>query len=333
MGTSAAHSVAKERGGCAGGRRPSTHGRQTARLACSWRSAPRRDTIGAPPGQRHPAGRERNVTKRLGTPPRRRTQPPPPPQGPAPLTGPPIPLWTAHGPATLRLPDGTLVAAMLPAGATGLYAITHADGTLARLGRQANGSDTGWQLHLYAGEARGRAVLRAGSGGSADVEVYQDGESERYDAWSDNSRPTPVDSTWTPPNRARVVTAALQAFDRRPLHACGSVSRLQGANARPTRPARRIQGSFRLNQTLGWAPSGLRDAFATDPANKQSQCQNDGFWDGSQFSCCPAPARSPPVWAARGYPARALPSWRPRRPPPRQRRSRTTTATAATCLL
>ncbi len=84
------------------------------------------------------------MTKRLGTPPRRRTQPPPPPQEPAPLTGPPIPLWTAHGPTMLRLPEGTRVAAMLPAGATGLYAITNEDGTLARLGRQANGSDIGW---------------------------------------------------------------------------------------------------------------------------------------------------------------------------------------------
>ncbi len=135
------------------------------------------------------------MTKRLGTRPRRRTQPLAPRPELQPLSGPPILVWTEHGSQTLQLPDGAQVVEELPANATGLYAITYADGTLARLGEQRDGADAGWQLQLYAGEARGRAVLRAGSGDSPDVEFYQDGESERYDAWSDNSRPSPI--AWT----------------------------------------------------------------------------------------------------------------------------------------
>jgi hypothetical protein len=72
--------------------------------------------------------------------------------------------------------------------AQGLVALC-SDGLLVQFGRLENGNITGWQLYLSSSVEGGRAVLKNGSGGSADVEVYENGMSERFDAWSDNSRP------------------------------------------------------------------------------------------------------------------------------------------------
>jgi len=75
----------------------------------------------------------------------------------------------------------------------GLAARFHPDGTLAHLGRFRAGSCAdAWTLERVAGQARGRATLAHGSGGTADWEVYRDGHADRFDAWSDNTRPHAV---------------------------------------------------------------------------------------------------------------------------------------------
>lgn len=114
----------------------------------------------------------------------------PPPAEPACL------VWTASGPATMVLPAGTRVVTELPEGGSGLVALTSAEGLLLRFGRRSDGKDAGWQLVLVEGAQAGSAVLQQGSGGTPDHERYVDGEWERFDAWSDNSRPTAV--PWLP---------------------------------------------------------------------------------------------------------------------------------------
>ncbi len=71
------------------------------------------------------------------------------------------------------------------------------DGQLLYLGVVEYGRPRGWQLMLEHGRAEGRAEIAQGSGGTPDYEIYRRGEAERFDAWSDNARGTPVDyRTW-----------------------------------------------------------------------------------------------------------------------------------------
>jgi hypothetical protein len=124
------------------------------------------------------------MTRRLGDlVPRRRSKPPPAPTGL--VGGPTIAVGGLRD--ALGVPDNTTICAELPPNETGLFAVTHADGALARFVRLGDGAIVGWQLQLDPGVASGRAVLEAGSGGSADFEVYRNGTYERFDAWSDNS--------------------------------------------------------------------------------------------------------------------------------------------------
>lgn len=106
--------------------------------------------------------------------------------------GPSVAAWGSVGPVPLQLPVGANVATELPADADGLLAIVGPDGLLVSFGRRTQGAEDGWQLRLEPQSETARAVLTRGSGGSADCESYQDGCSERFDAWSDNSRPSPV---------------------------------------------------------------------------------------------------------------------------------------------
>ncbi len=64
------------------------------------------------------------------------------------------------------------------------------DGQLRRLARM-RGEACICELQLAHAQARGRQTDHEGSGGSADWTTYQDGCSESFDAWSDNSRPRP----------------------------------------------------------------------------------------------------------------------------------------------
>lgn len=78
----------------------------------------------------------------------------------------------------------------------GLVATYHPSGQLASLACHPDGARA-WALHLEDGVEAGRAVLEQGSGDTADWEVYRDGCHERFDAWSDNSRPRPCAyETW-----------------------------------------------------------------------------------------------------------------------------------------
>jgi hypothetical protein len=71
------------------------------------------------------------------------------------------------------------------------------DGQLLSLGFFEHGQPFGWQLMLEHGRAQGRVEIAQGSGGTPDYEVYRNGKAERFDAWSDNERGTPVDyRTW-----------------------------------------------------------------------------------------------------------------------------------------
>lgn len=85
-------------------------------------------------------------------------------------------LTLANGPVR----DG-LVASFYPSGQVVSFAC-YGGGTAA----------FAWALHLDEGVESGRAVLEHGSGGAADHEVYADGHYERFDAWSDASRPRPL---------------------------------------------------------------------------------------------------------------------------------------------
>lgn len=96
----------------------------------------------------------------------------------------------------MALPAGTRVVTELPADGSGLVALTSAEGFLLRFGRRSGRTDAGWQLVLVEGVEAGSALLPQGSGGTSDHERYADGEWERFDAWSDNSRPTAA--PWLP---------------------------------------------------------------------------------------------------------------------------------------
>ena len=94
----------------------------------------------------------------------------------------------------ISLPPGTTrISGDDTSGCRGFCARFHPDGELVHFGVYAEGScATCWALHLEHGGERGSARLAAGSGGTADYEVYCDGAAERFDAWSDNSPNTPI---------------------------------------------------------------------------------------------------------------------------------------------
>jgi hypothetical protein len=91
----------------------------------------------------------------------------------------------------LRIDQSFLCASYPEVAPDGVAATFHADGQLATLVRRRGGAPV-YTLELD-GLGGGRATMHAGSGGSADWEVYSEGAAERFDAWSDNSRPVPTD--------------------------------------------------------------------------------------------------------------------------------------------
>lgn len=90
--------------------------------------------------------------------------------------------------------DSTFLNGTYPSHTTdGVYAEWYPDGHLRRIGRVEDGEPV-FTLELD-GYGNGRGVLHFGSGGTADWEVYKDGKWERFDAWSDNTRPRPFPYT------------------------------------------------------------------------------------------------------------------------------------------
>ena len=69
-----------------------------------------------------------------------------------------------------------------------LVAEFHSDGQLKRLAR-VKGDAWLHELTLEHGVRRGRQTDRDGSGGTSDWTTHDDGFSENFDAWSDNSKP------------------------------------------------------------------------------------------------------------------------------------------------
>lgn len=83
---------------------------------------------------------------------------------------------------------------------SGLIATFYADGQLEQLAIYRNGEVYGDTLSLAHGISSGR------SGNSEQWDVYSaNGTVERFDAWSDNSRPRPMDWTeWVQKEIARI---------------------------------------------------------------------------------------------------------------------------------
>ncbi len=98
----------------------------------------------------------------------------------------------------------------------GLVALCYEDGQLAFLGFYLQGScDHSWVLILKQGIEQGEARLVKGSGGTADSEYYRDGSWERYDAWSDNSKPKAEDyQVWVCRWLTRIVNSAITITER-----------------------------------------------------------------------------------------------------------------------
>lgn len=98
----------------------------------------------------------------------------------------------------------------------GLVARYYPSGQLATLACYSGGSaDAAWALDLDEGVESGRAVLEEGSGGSADLEVYREGRYERFDAWSDNTRPQPSSyEAWVRRWIAAIVDTARRQAER-----------------------------------------------------------------------------------------------------------------------
>ena len=96
----------------------------------------------------------------------------------------------------------------------GLVARCYEDGQLAFLGFYLQGScDHSWVLILKQGIEQGEA--RQGSPGTADSEYYRDGTWERYDAWSDNSKPKAEDyQVWVCRWLTRIVNNAISITER-----------------------------------------------------------------------------------------------------------------------
>lgn len=105
--------------------------------------------------------------------------------------------------ANVPVRDG-LVASFYPSGQVASFAC-YGGGTAA----------FAWALHLDEGVESGRAVLEHGSGGTADCEVYADGHYERFDAWSDASRPRPLAyAAWVRRWIAEIVDTARRRVER-----------------------------------------------------------------------------------------------------------------------
>lgn len=79
-------------------------------------------------------------------------------------------------------------------------------GFLVRLGWWEAGRPRGLRLELQPRLREGRLRLPEGSGGTEDSEVYRAGQVARYDAWSDNERPSRMSwSRWSDGAVERVV--------------------------------------------------------------------------------------------------------------------------------
>ncbi len=98
----------------------------------------------------------------------------------------------------------------------GIVARVYDDGQLAFVGFYLQGScDHSWVLKLDRGIEKGQAIVVNGSGGTPDSEIYSDGTSERFDAWSDNSKPKEEDyQVWVCRWLARIVNNARAVTER-----------------------------------------------------------------------------------------------------------------------
>ncbi len=75
----------------------------------------------------------------------------------------------------------------------GHYAEFYQGGQLKHLGYYKHGSCAdAWALNLEEGIEQGKVIRENGYQGSAEWESYRDGASDQFDAWSDNTKPTPM---------------------------------------------------------------------------------------------------------------------------------------------
>ena len=76
----------------------------------------------------------------------------------------------------------------------GLIAEFWPDGHLKRFARSVGGSTRDyWALELDEHEESGRTILENGAFGSANYDLYRNGQYEVFDPWSDNSKPQTQD--------------------------------------------------------------------------------------------------------------------------------------------